>query len=79
MIFKSQQVIRIPDSDSPEYDRYVGVPEGMTAQQAVTAFNAAVEKLGEDESGEGRGGDQLESILAALNMHPVEIHDTVEW
>lgn len=71
------QVIRILDSDSSDYDQYVSVPEGMTPEQAVAAFNAAVEKL--DEDGEGRGGDQLEGILNALNMQQVEIYDTVAW
>jgi len=73
------QVIRILDGDSSDYDQYVSVPEGMTPEQAVAAFNAAVEKLDEDESGEGRGGDQLEGILNALNMQQVEIYDTVAW
>ena len=71
------QVIRILDCDSSDYDQYVSVPEGMTPEQAVAAFNAAVEKL--DEDGEGRGGDQLEGILNALNMQQVEIYDTVAW
>ena len=71
------QVIRILDGDSSDYDQYVSVPEGMTPEQAVAAFNAAVEKL--DEDSEGRGGDQLEGILNALNMQQVEIYDTVAW
>jgi hypothetical protein len=75
-------IIRVPDSEDSSYDQFFGVPEGMTAEQAVVSFNAAIEALdSRDEGGDddGHTGENLETILRNLNMHAVTMHHTVEW